>query len=140
MGSKYGQHVAVRACSEKKRAGVRHGGVRRHIITERRGGQGGWGGSVHESGGGGAEANGRSARDSGALRNSTDQYISSMKCARAHRDSSNGRGGRAGGAGGAGVVGHDGCDDSCDGDLATSVVRWWCVAHIIVELWCVSQK
>ena len=111
-----------------------HGGVRRHSIEEGRGGQGGWGGSVHECNDGGAEANGRSERDSGALRNSKDQYIPNRKCARAHRDSSNGRGGRAGGAGGAGVVGDDGGDDGCDGDLATSVVRWWCVARIIVWL------
>jgi len=108
-----------------------------HSIKKGRGGQGGWGGSVHESNGGGAETNGGSERDSGALRNSADQYISNRKCARAHRGSSNGRGGRAGGAGGAGgagAVGDDGGDDGCDGDLAMSVVRWWCVARNIVGL------
>jgi len=98
---------------------VRNGGVRRHSIAEGRGGQGGWGGNAPESNGGGAETNGRSERDSGALRNSTDQYVSNRKCARAHRGSSNGRCGRAGGAGGAGVVGNDGGDDRWDGDLAT---------------------
>ena len=41
-----------------------------HSITKERGEQREWGGSVHESNGGGAETNGRSERDSGTLRNS----------------------------------------------------------------------
>jgi len=111
--------------------------VRVHSITEGREGLGGWGGSFHASNGGGAETNGRSERNSGALRNSADQYLSNRKCARAHRGLSNGRGSRAGGAGGtggAGVVGDDGDDDGRDRDLSMSVVHWWRVARMIVGL------